>query len=122
MVRKTNVERTGVDTIMTIECGDGDTAIRGTNLAQAFPPGTSLKEIAKGLLQGLISDGVSVSNAERQIQELINAKIQRAGKSKTGKGQSYTGSAAQNFTKFLNQYNIKSVSYTHLTLPTNREV
>ena len=52
---------------------------------------------------------LSKKEAEKQLERLIGPTKHRGGKSETTKGVSYTGSAAQNFTKFLKQYGIRYV-------------
>lgn len=112
LIRRTSVENNGVDRILTIECGDSDGIFRQARIAQAFPPGTSYQQIAEQLankLGNFIDGGVSIEGAKKLFKEFITPAKHKRGKQQTTKGVSYTGSAYENFTKFLRQYGVRCV-------------
>lgn len=74
-IRFVATERQGPDLMTTLECGDGETAIRGARINLRYIPGTPSLRIFNDLTQKLKDFGVEVITA---ISEVVSGYLDRA--------------------------------------------
>ena len=59
-VRKVSSTREGADIITTLECGDGDRALRRADVSKAFPAGTWVKDVIGHVAEAFEGHGATV--------------------------------------------------------------
>jgi hypothetical protein len=106
-IRRTMVQHSGPDVVLTINCGDGDSAYRTSRITQSFPPNTRISKIIRAVIKTMKQKDVKIKAALASLDRDLAASGHRANKQVTTKGVSLDGSSAFHLTNLLAQYDMQ---------------
>ena len=106
-IRRTMLQHTGPDVVLTVVCGDGDAAYRSARITQSFPPNTRITKIIREIIKTMKAQEVKVGAVLRNLRTILGTAGHRVNKQVTTKGVSLDGSSAFHLTHMLDQYDMQ---------------